>query len=337
MPQVDDGEGVVEVAAQKSLRRGSSVSELVKSYDDGVSKRDRSESGDSAPAGKRRQPDSSPRQSTGEVKSLIENAMEGLESRLSLFLSKELHEFKESLLSKFDALSCRIQDLEEHANAKDLQLDKMSTELQQTREEMKRLHDRAEKAEMNSRIPCLVLSGRALAPHPGRRLSAPLPPPADRSAPQGSAAPASPGRGAAPAGASGADGGRGEGGVRRGDRGAGEGEDINGLVVGVIRERFRGLDVTEADIDRAHRLPGPNNRVIIRFVRSGPGSIRDQLMARRMELRGRNDLFINESLTEEKGRIYRSLLAARKAEKIYTVFSRWGHVHYKAEKFGTSS
>ena len=75
------------------------------------------------------------------------------------------------------------------------------------------------------------------------------------------------------------------------------GEDISQLVIDVLQSRFQGLSISSSDIDRAHRLPGPNNRVIVRFVRSGLGSVRDQLMSRRMELRGRNDLFINESLT----------------------------------------
>lgn len=289
MSQVSDRGGAAaesgESGGSKTLRRGSSVSELVKSYDDSAGKRDRSESGDSAPVGKRRPPDSSPRHTAGEVKELIEDAVEGMESRLSLFLSKELHDFKESLLSKFDALNSRIHDLEEHVNAKDIELEKMSAELQQTREEMRRLHERTEKAEMNSRIPCLVLSGRAMAPSVGQRLAAPLPPP-DRSAPQGAGSADRPGRGSEPAGASGA-GGVGAGGRAGGGAGAGAGEieDINALVVGVIRERFGGLDISVADIDRAHRLPGPNHRVIVRFTRSGLGSVRDQLMSRRMELR----------------------------------------------------
>ena len=92
-----------------------------------------------------------------------------------------------------------------------------------------------------------------------------------------------------------------------------------------------------SDIDRAHRLPGPNHRVIVRFVRSGSGSVREQLMMRRMELRGSNDLFVNESLTPQKGQIQRSLLEAKKTGKIYTVYTRWGHVYFKAEKFGTST
>ena len=326
----DSGSGDVPDVSQ-SLRKGSSVSELVKNYDDSAGKRDRSESGDSAPLSKRK-PASSPHQTIGEVKELIEDAVEGIESRLSLFLSKALHDFKENLLLKFDALNSRIEDLEEHMNAKDMELEKMSTDLQQTREEVKRLQERAEKAEMNSRIPCLVLSGRAMAPD-NRRLAAPLLT-SDGSAPRGTVSAGPRGPGGAPAGASGASGAVGGG---RGGAGGIESEDINSLVVGAVRERFEGLDFNVTDIARAHRLPGPNHRVIVRFVQSGLGSVRDQLMSRRMELRKRNDLFINESLTEEKNRIYHSLLAAKKADKLYTVFTRWGHVYYKSEKFGTSS
>ena len=91
-------------------------------------------------------------------------------------------------------------------------------------------------------------------------------------------------------------------------------------MIGAVRARLPGLDITSEDIDRAHRLPGPNNRVIVRFVHSGPGSVREQLMTRRLELRGHNDLFINESLTTKRSQIYRSLLEAKKASKIYTVY-----------------
>ena len=57
-----------------------------------------------------------------------------------------------------------------------------------------------------------------------------------------------------------------------------------------------GLNIDGSGIDRAHRLPGANNRVIVRFVRSGQDSVRDNAMTRRLELRGK-DLYINESLT----------------------------------------
>ncbi|XP_043216958.1 uncharacterized protein LOC122391520 [Amphibalanus amphitrite] len=314
--------GGVEAAAARSLRRGSSVSELVRSYDDGAGKRDRSESGDSvtAPMGKRRPLDPSPRK--GEVKELIEDAVEGIESRLSLFISKELHEFKASLQTKFDALHARIKDLEEHVNEKDLEIERMSTELKETREEMKKLSERSENAEMNSRIPCLILSGRAMAPHRNPSLAAPLRPAAGR-APGGTDSAGPSEERAAGGAALGGGGGGGAGGV--GGARSGEGtseEDVNQLVIRVLQSRFPGLGISVSDIDRAHRLPGPNHRVIVRFVHSGSGSIRERLMTRRMELRGSNDLYINESLTALKSQIQRSLLEAKKAKKIYTVFTR---------------
>ena len=150
--------GGADTGSSTPFRRGSSVSELVRTYDDGAGKRHRSESGDSmsAPIGKRRPPDSSPRQTTGEVKELTSDAVEGIESRLSLFLSRELHDFKESLQSKFDALHARIKD---HVKERDRELEKISTELKKTREEVKQLAERSENNEMNSRIQCLIFSG----------------------------------------------------------------------------------------------------------------------------------------------------------------------------------
>ena len=111
-----------------------------------------------------------------------------------------------------------------------------------------------------------------------------------------------------------------------------EREDINGLVVYTLKRCMAGLKMTVDDIDRAHRLPGPNNKVIVRFVRSGQGSVRDMVMSRRLELRGK-DLFINESLTKLRSLIFRSLLAAKRERKIYTVYSRGGQV-YKEKQHG---
>ncbi|KAF0288031.1 hypothetical protein FJT64_013573 [Amphibalanus amphitrite] len=85
---------------------------------------------------------------------------------------------------------------------------------------------------------------------------------------------------------------------------------------------------------RAHRLPGANHRIIVRFVRSGEGSLRDRIMTRRMELKGK-DLYVNESLTKMRGLIFRSLLAAKREKKVYTVYSRGGQVFFKQEQYGT--
>ena len=115
-----------------------------------------------------------------------------------------------------------------------------------------------------------------------------------------------------------------------------EREDINALVVNTLNRSMPGLSLDASDIDRAHRLPGPNNRVIVRFVRSGQSSVRDQVMSRRLELRGK-DLFVNESLTRIRSHIFRSLLAAKREKKIYTVFSRSGNVFFKEKQHGVST
>ena len=56
-------------------------------------------------------------------------------------------------------------------------------------------------------------------------------------------------------------------------------------------------------------------------------------MTRRLELRGR-ELFVNESLTKLRGQIFRSLLAAKREKKIYTVYSRGDHVFFKQQQHG---
>ena len=231
---------------------------------------------------------------------------------------------------------------------------RMEKKVAEVKEEVKRLKARSEEAEMNSRIPCLIFSGRAMAPQRSTRLGASLPP-GTAAMPGGttSGGPAGLARRDPPqAGVTGSSSARdGESDVRGPDSGRRDGreasgrerggeweaEDINGLVVNAVRARLPGLHITEADIDRAHRLPGPNHRVIVKFVRSGSGSVRESLMMRRTELKEYRDLYINESLTAEKQRIFGCLLGAKKEKKIYTVFSRWGHVYCKEKKFGVST
>ena len=317
-----------------------SVSDLVRNFSDSSSelhgKRDRSESGDSAPAGKRgarerESAESSPSYRNTNLKAYLDVALDKLEDRITASISRDLHEFRELFAAEISALNDRVRDLERHVEERDSEVAELTRDLAAARKEVQSLQDRTENAEMNSRIPCLVLSGKAMAPHRSPRLSAPLPP-AGGSAPQGAALAAA---AAERAGAGGSSvGGR----EPRPGGGPSDGgpEDINKLVISAVQSRLPGLHISEQDIDRAHRLPGPNSKVIVRFVRSGPGSVRDQLMTRRLELKGR-DLFVNESLTACKSKIFRSLLDAKKTKKIYTVFTRWGHVFYKAEQFGTST
>ena len=335
--------------------RQSSVSELVRNYSDPPSesqKRDRSESGDPAPAGKRgarerggdlgRSP-SAP--SSRAFKESLDDAIEGLEGRVMASLSRELHEFRETLMVEISKLSQRVGDLERHVEERDGLIDQLSEELQQSRKEVSALQDRVEEAEINSRLPCLILSGPAMATRHAPRLEPPL---HDRTAPAavGFHQSVGPGQGlttvtSQPADRQAGTEGRGPGQSAAevtggGRRGGEEREDISALVVKTLNQCMPGLNLDASDIDRAHRLPGPNNRVIVRFVRSGQDSIRDQVMTRRLELRGR-DLYINESLTRLRGRIFRSLLAAKRQQKLYTVYSRGGYVYFKEKQHGVGT
>lgn len=116
------------------------------------------------------------------------------------------------------------------------------------------------------------------------------------------------------------------------DANAPEAEDVEKMVLSVVRENFRDLNISASDIARAHRLPG-EQKVICRFVRSGRGSLRDQLYYRRLELKGK-EVFINECLTKRRAEIFGKLLSLKKSGKLFSVFSRNGQVFYTGEKFG---
>ena len=100
-----------------------SVSELVRNYGDPhgeIHKRGRSESGDPAPAGKRgaREPSAdaggSPSVLSGgsrNFRECLDAAIEGLESRIMLSLSRDLHDFCETLSAEISRLSERLRDL----------------------------------------------------------------------------------------------------------------------------------------------------------------------------------------------------------------------------------
>ena len=112
------------------------------------------------------------------------------------------------------------------------------------------------------------------------------------------------------------------------------GESVEQLAVDLLRRHFPDLQVARRDVDRAHRLPGRGDpRIICRFVQSGAGSVRDTVYQRRLDLRG-SGLFISECLSRKRAEVLRTLLEAKKDGKLYTVFSRQGHVYYKLQKAG---
>ncbi|KAF0299577.1 hypothetical protein FJT64_000062 [Amphibalanus amphitrite] len=341
-----------------------SVSQLVRAYGDAPvdgQKRDRSESGDQAPAGKRgaRERSGEPTRSPSSLSSKggrsfrdeLDAAVEDLEQRVTTSLSRDLHEFRERMSAQIEKLLGRVQDLEHHVEERDNIIDRLSDDLRQSRQEISALQARVEDAEINSRLPCLVLSGPAMAPRRAARLEPPLPGQPPAAVPAGQPGP-DPGRAVESRSAdrrAGEEGGAGQcaagaGGERRDTRDQssargdtwGDREDVNALVVSTLNQCMPGLSMNLKDIDRAHRLPGPNNRVIVRFVQSGQGSVRDVVMSRRLELRGR-DLFINESLTKLRSSIFQSLLAAKREKKIFTVYTRGGQVFFKEKQHGVGT
>ena len=351
------------VATDRHVEAGDrqSVSELVKAYGDAPAdahKRDRSESGDQAPAGKRgaRERSGEPARSPSELsirssrnfRDELDSAVEDLEQRITSSLSRELHEFRERMSAQIERLVGRVRDLEQHVEQRDGVIDRLTEDLRQSREEVSALQARVEDAEINSRQHSLVLSGPVMAP---RRAADPEPPLPGRPAPAAAAAgPADrqpghavtsqsadrrPGRGERPGqSAPGAGGDRGAPASRAGAWE--EREDVHALVVETLNRCMPGLAMDVTDIDRAHRLPGANNKVIVRFVRSGQDSIRSQVLSRRLELRGR-DLFINESLTKLRNHIFQSLLVAKREKKVYTVYTRGGQVYYKEKQHGVGT
>ena len=166
-----------------------SVSELVRSYGDQPEgqKRDRSESGDAAPAGKRGardrggEPGRSPATHGGRsFKECLETAIDDPESRVLTSFSRDLHEFRETLSEEVSRLHDRVKDLEKHVEDRDIAIAELTDELRVSRAEVSALQVRVEEAEVNSRLPCLVLSGPAMAPRHAPRLEPPL---RDRAAP----------------------------------------------------------------------------------------------------------------------------------------------------------
>ena len=182
VPAADDSDSATDGARRvDTVPERQPVSVLVRNYGDPLNeanKRDRSESGDSVPAGKRgaREPSRSPSTLSGRsLKESLDSAVEGLESRLMVSLSRELHEFRETLSAEIVRLSERVKDLEQHVEERDGVISQLNKELRQSKEEVSALQVRVEDAEINSRLPCLVLSGAAMAPRHAPRLEPPLP------------------------------------------------------------------------------------------------------------------------------------------------------------------
>ena len=132
-------------------------------------------------------------------------------------------------------------------------------------------------------------------------------------------------------------------------------EDMALRAIEALNKRLPGLDLAPTDVSIAHRLQA-DDKVIVKFVRR---SVRDKVFDRRFELfsgssQGRgegapssqrpseedsNPLYMQESLTATKSKLYHELVRARKPANgaiIASVFSRKGEVLCRKEKYGTN-
>ena len=183
------GDGVRDVASDRpSDTRDEderhTVSELVRNFGDPPcpesQKRDRSESGDSAPAGKRGAMEGGVESGRSPalnrvVRECIEAAFDELESKMMVSISRDLHECKTTLTAEIGRLGERLRDLERHVEERDVVIAELTDELRHSREEFTALQNRVEEAEVNNRLPCLIVSGAAMAARHAPRLEPPLP------------------------------------------------------------------------------------------------------------------------------------------------------------------
>ena len=124
-------------------------------------------------------------------------------------------------------------------------------------------------------------------------------------------------------------------------------ENIEQLVVTVLNQRVRGLTLTTADLQTAHKLQN-DSKVICKFVKR---QVRDAVYEARFDLvrfregnTGRDGrqlapLYISESLTPRNRLLYDELMRARRPESgrlIASVFSRRGVVWCRTERGGAN-
>ena len=303
--------------------------ELVRAYGDVSSdghKRDRSESGDQAPAGKRgarersdeptRSPSALNSKSTRSFRDERDAAVEDLELRVTTSLSRDLHDFRERMSAQIERLLNRVQDLDHHVEQRDSIIDRLSDDLLQSRQKISTLQSRIEDAKVNSRLPCLVLSGPAMAPHQAPRLQ--------RAGGEDGTGQSAPGAGGEQSGAR----------ERSATRGGAweEREGVNTAGVDLEpdnawtqhEQRYRPSSSTYGSQQPRHRA----FRAIGAGQRERPcdeqasGAARERLI---------HKLVINEAAKHQ------SLLAAKREKKIYTVFSRGGLVFFNEKQHETAT
>ena len=112
-------------------------------------------------------------------------------------------------------------------------------------------------------------------------------------------------------------------------------ENIQDKTVEVLKKRFPDVNLSSADFQTVHRLQG-EDKVIVKFLRTEARNIvfdmRFELAKRPHRLRDMNALFINESLSVRKRQLFNHLLAAKRAGRIYTAYTKRGSVFCKLQE-----
>lgn len=229
---------------------------------------------------------------------LIEEAVEKMKSELT----SEMKTLQTSFEEKLKGFCVRINEVEKHLEEKGQEHVKLREDLKHAQDQVASMRSAMEENEIRNRLNCLVFSGSPVRRPPGRL-------------PAGSAAGAAPG---SPEG-------------EQTPR-----EDVQDIVIRAVKDNL-GITLPREEIDRAHRM-SEGRKIIVRFLRSGESSIRDRIYQQRLQQTGRSDgrLFVNESLTAARQKIFNSLLELKKAGKVYTVFTRWGNVFAKEVQYGVS-
>ena len=113
-------------------------------------------------------------------------------------------------------------------------------------------------------------------------------------------------------------------------------EIIGERAVEILSKRFPDLKISVNDFQKVYRLQNEKS-IVCKFVQT---KMRDELYERRFELaRGPGGvrerltpLYISEYLTAKNSQIFNTLLEAKRNKWIYTVYTRRGLVHFKADR-----
>lgn len=109
-------------------------------------------------------------------------------------------------------------------------------------------------------------------------------------------------------------------------------EDTTALAIEVLKKSLPDVAIKKEDIISSFRVQ-KSRKLVVKFAACGPYTVRDRVYQGRFSLMGEKDkdrkLFISEALTPFRQDMFQALLAAKKAKRIYSVFTRDGSVFFK--------